>query len=328
MRALVTGGTGFIGANLVAGLNQRAIGARVLHRPSSSLRALQGLTYESVTGDILDEPAALALAMDGCDWVFHVAAVSDYWRQDKAWLYRVNVQGTRNVLAAAQAAGVQRLVFTSSLAAMGVPAPGELLDESNAFNLSPDDFPYGHSKVLAEQEVSHAVANGLAAVVVNPSAVLGPRAVNQIYSAIVAEIAKGRMRLLPPGGTNFVDVADVVSGHIAAAESGRVGERYILGGVNLSFAEAVTAACEIMGREPPRLRLPRRLLPALAIAVRAARSVLGNRVFLDENQVRLMRYFIYADNSKALEELNLPQTPFASSVQRTYSWYNKNGYLS
>lgn len=328
MHAFVTGGTGFVGANLVAGLNQRDIPVRVLHRASSSLAALEGLTYESVIGDILDDPATLAEAMVGVDWVFHIAAVSDYWRQEAGRIYRVNVQGTKNMLAAAKLAGVRCFIFTSSLATMGVPVNGELLDESSEFNLSPPHFPYSHSKLLAEQMVRHASREGLRTVTVNPAMVLGPRDVNMIAGSIVVEAARGLLRFKLPGGVNFVDVADVVAGQIAAAERGRSGERYILGGENLPFAEVAIIVNRIVGRTPPILRVPRRSLPLLQVGVRAARFLFGNKIPLDENQVRLMRFHIYADNSKARRELDLPQTPFTTTVERAYNWYEKHGYLS
>ncbi|MCI0399566.1 MAG: NAD-dependent epimerase/dehydratase family protein [Chloroflexi bacterium] len=328
MRALVTGGTGFIGANLVAGLNERGITARVLRRPSSSVAALEGLAYEEALGDVLDEPAVLAEAMAGCDWVFHVAAVSDYWRQGQEWLYRVNVEGTKNVLAAAQAVRVKRLVFTSSLAAMGLPAPGRLLDESNEFNLRPEQFPYGHSKHLAEIEVRLAAMAGLAAVIVNPSVVLGPRDVNQISGSLVIEAARGRLRFFPPGGVNFVAVEDVVVGHIAAAERGRVAERYILAGENLTHRQAITMMCEVVGQRPPFLAIPGWVLPPASLAVAMARRVVGNRVVLDANQVRLAGMAIYADSRKAREELDLPQTSFKVAVQQAFDWYNSHGYLA
>lgn len=327
-RAFVTGGTGFVGANLVQALNTRDIDARVLLRPTSSQQALQGLVYETVTGNVLDEPDALARAMEGCDWVFHVAAVADYWRRKRELLYRVNVGGTRNVLQAAQRAGVRRLVFTSSLAALGVPQErGQLLDEADTFNLSPDSFPYGHSKALAEQEVLAAVEQGLHAVIVNPSIVLGPRDVNQISGSLVVQAARGRLRFAVPGGANFIDVADVVAGHIAAAEKGGSGERYVLGNHNLTHKEAVSIICDVVGRNRPRVTIPGWILPPAATLVRAVRVLLGNVLPADENQVRLMSAFIFADNQKAVAELSLPQTPFRVTVQRTYNWYNRNGYL-
>lgn len=327
IRAFITGGTGFVGANLVAELNQRGIAARVLHRQSSSLKALAGLTYESVIGDILAEPAVLAEGMADCAWVFHVAAVADYWRQGQDWLYKVNVEGTRRVLQAAQLAGVGRLVFTSSLAAMGVPAFGECLDEMSVFNLRPDQFPYGHSKYLAEQEVQKSVANGLEAVIVNPSVVLGPRDVNMISGAIVVEAARGLLRFSAPGGVNYVDVQDVVVGQIEAAVSGRVGHRYILGGHNITHQQGTHIVCQIVGQKPPPIHLPQWSLPLLGGGVRLARLLLGNRIPLDHTQVKMLGETVYADITKAQQELNLPQTPFRHTVQRTYNWYNENGYL-
>ncbi len=327
VRALVTGGTGFIGANLVAGLAEQGIAARVLHRESSSLEALVGLTYETVIGDVLGEVDALAAAMEGCRWVFHVAAVADYWRQSTDHLYRVNVEGTRRMLEAARLAGVERFVFTSSVAAMGLPRPGECVDEGDTFNLPPSRFPYGHSKMLAEREVQRAVAEGLEAVIVNPTVVLGPRDVNQISGSIVVEAARGLVRFVPPGGVNYVAVSDVVAGHIAAARRGRVGERYILGAHNLSHAEAIPIICRVVGRPPPRLKIPGWVLPPAAVAVRMSRSLFGRPQIVDESQIRLLGADIYADAGKAGRELDLPQTPFPDAVQAAYNWYNKHGYL-
>lgn len=327
-RAFVTGGTGFIGANLVAALAGRGVPARVLRRQSSSLKALEGLDYETAIGDVLDPPAALAEAISGCDWVFHAAAVADYWRQGRERVYRVNVQGTRHVLEAARLAGAGRLVFTSSLAAMGLSPAGRPLTESDRFNLDPGRFPYGQSKHLAEIEVLRAAEAGLEAVIVNPTVVLGPRDVNLISGSIIIEAARGRLRFWPPGGVNFVAVQDVAAGHIAAAERGRPGQRYILGAHNLSHRQALTIICQVVGRPPPRVGLPRWLLAPAALGVRLARALAGNRVPLDANQVRLAGEFIYADSSKALAELNLPQTEFTTAVRQTYRWYNDHAYLS
>ncbi|MGO9350967.1 MAG: NAD-dependent epimerase/dehydratase family protein [Mycobacterium sp.] len=217
------------------------ISVRVLRRPTSSLAGQDSLVCETCIGDVLDSVDTLAAAMAGCTWVFHTAAISDYWRhRGRKRLYRTNVEGTRNVLAAALRAGVERFVLTSSLAALGVPAPGQALTEADHFNLRPRRFPYGYSKHLAEYELHRAVAAGLPAVAVNPSVVIGPRDVNRISSAMFVQAARGRLRIAAPGGTNFVAVSDVVQGHIAAAERGRVGERYILAGENLSFRDAFT----------------------------------------------------------------------------------------
>ncbi|MFQ5399131.1 MAG: NAD-dependent epimerase/dehydratase family protein [Anaerolineae bacterium] len=327
MQAFVTGGTGFIGANLVEKLNQEGIPVRVLCRPTSSLAALAGLDFELATGDVLDEPEKLARLMAGCDWVFHVAAVADYWRQSREWLYRVNVDGTRHVLAAAKLAGAKRFVFTSSLAAMGIPKPGEMLTEASTFNLEPAQFPYGHSKSLAEQAVLEAASSGLAAVIVNPTVVLGPRDLNVISGSLILEAAKGRVRFAFPGGVNYVAAADVAAGHLAAADSGRVGERYILAGQNVSHREALALICRVVGQPPPRRTIPGWVLPLAAWGVAGMRWVFGNRVPLDANQVRLAGVVLYADGRKAVSELGLPQTSFETAVKSAYAWYDENGFL-
>jgi dihydroflavonol-4-reductase len=326
-KALVTGGTGFVGANLVAGLNARGIDARVLHRPTSSMQALEGLSFESVPGDVLDNTAALAEAMAGCDWVFHAAAVADYWRQDTGRLYEVNVEGTRRVVAAARQAGVSRLIFTSSLAALGVPPKGKMLNEDSRFNLEPDRFPYAHSKHLAELEVLKASPDGPEAVIINPTIVLGPRDVNLISGSLILEAAGGRMWFYPPGGVNYVDVADVVAVHLGAAESAPPGERYIVAGMNLTFKEAFGIICGVVGRRKPWLPLPGPLMPLLTRAIGLGRRLLGQRIPMDDNQVWMSARFIYADGSKARRAFDLRSAPFEETVRRTYAWYRSGGYL-
>lgn len=328
MLAFVTGGTGFVGSNLVAGLVQRGVAVRVLHRATSSRTALEGLQYQSCPGDVLDSVDQLAAAMTGCSWVFHTAAISDYWRyRGCKKLYRTNIDGTRNVLAAALRAGVERFVLTSSIGALGVPASGRQLTEDDRFNLPPRRFPYGHSKHFAEAALQQAVADGLPAVIVNPSVVIGPRDVNRINSAMITEATRGTLRIAPPGGTNFVAAGDVVSGHIAAAERGRLGERYILAGENLSFRDAFAAVCEMVDRPPPRVVLPRWTIPVAASAVAAARTVVGPRLPIDAKQMRLSSLAIYADGGKARKELGVPLTPFRTAIRDACDWYVDHHYL-
>ena len=329
MLACVTGGTGFVGSNLVAALIDRGIDVRVLRRPTSSVAALEGLAFESCFGDVLDGVDTLAAAMEGCSWVFHTAAISDYWRyRGRKRLYRTNVEGTRNMLAAAFRAGVQRFVLTSSLAALGVPEPGQELTEADHFNLPPRRFPYGYSKHLAERELRDAVDAGLSAVAVNPSVVIGPGDVNRTESAMFVQAAQGRLRAAAPGGTNFIAVGDVVQGHIAAAERGRVGERYILAGDNVSFRDAFATVCDIAGQPGPAVVLPRWTIPVAAAAVGAARFVIGPRLPVDGKQMRLSSACIYANGSKARTELGVPCTPFRTAAQSAYDWYLENHYLS
>ena len=328
MIALVTGSTGFVGANLVEGLAAAGHSVRALHRPSSRLDALAGLTYEPIIGDVLDR-ATLASAMDGVDWVFHVAAVADYWRQDGlAWLYRVNVGGTRNVLEAALAKGVRRVVFTSSAASLGIPPHTQPLNETAIFNLPPTLSPYGHSKHLAEQVVGEYVDRGLDVVIVNPTVILGPRDLNMISGSLIVAMARRQVQVVPPGSINYVDVADIVAGQVAAAERGRAGERYVLAAHNMTHEQVAVIIARVVGVPPPRIHLPRTLMGPLATAVDLFNRVWPGEPLVEGNQVRLMHNSIVYDASKAQRELNLgPPVPFEASVERTFHWYRANGYL-
>lgn len=327
MKALVTGGTGFIGANLVDGLTAAGHTARVLRRRSSRLDVLEGLSYEDAIGDVLDF-GSLVPAMTDCDWVFHVAGVSDYWRYGVKWLYQVNVEGTQNMLRAAQAAGVKRLVYTSSIAALGVPPAGKVADETEDFNVSPRRYPYGHSKHLAEQEVRRAASEGFEAVIVNPSVTIGPRDLNKVSGSILIEVKRGLVRFYLPGGTNYVAVEDVVAGHIAAAEHGRPGERYILGCENLSHRQVIDTIVQVSSAPRPRFTFPRWAIEPTALAVTVARRLLGKRVRVNADQVRMAGAELYFRPDKAIRELGLPQTPFQVAVERAYRWFRDHGYLT
>ena len=324
--ALVTGATGCVGANVVAALLARGYDVRAMRRATSPLDALDGLEPELVVADVLD-PASLVVAMRGCALVFHVAAVSDYWRTPAERIYRVNVAGTRYVLAAALETGVERLVYTSSIGALGVPPPGHLLDESAAFNLPPRRFSYGHSKHLAEQAVQKAVARGLDAIIVNPTGVIGARDVHFIGGSILREVQRGLSWFAPPGGLNWVDAETVGLGHVLAAERGRTGERYILGGENVSHRAAMEIVAEVVGGRSPLLTLPRPLMSAVALLTDGFNTVWPGAPLFSGEQVRLSGAEIYCDWSKARQELELPGTPFRTGVERAYAWYQAHGYL-
>jgi dihydroflavonol-4-reductase len=330
LKALVTGSTGFVGANLCAALAERGWSVRALHRASSRLDALReaGAVVEHAIGDVT-ESETLVEAMRGCDAVFHVAAVADYWRQSAEKLYRINVEGTRAACQAALDARVSRLVFTSSVGALGVPRRGQLADESHEFNLPPERFRYGHSKLLAEGVVREFVARGLDAVIVNPSVILGPGDLNLISGSIVTEVANRRVPpVYPSGGTNYIDVADVCAGHIAAAERGRTGERYILAAHNLTHREAMQVVCDVVGVPMPRLCIPRASIGPLAAMLDLATRVVGRPLPFNGDQLRLSDEFIYFDSGKAVRELGLSQTPFRETVEQTYQWYKTHGYLA
>ncbi|KPK92695.1 MAG: hypothetical protein AMJ88_10335, partial [Anaerolineae bacterium SM23_ 63] len=269
---MVTGSTGFIGSALCRRLVTHGYSVRSLHRKTSPLDVLADLPVERVVGDIL-EPETLRSAFKGVDWVFHTAAQSDYWRYPELVL-KTSIEGTRNVMFAAEEAGVQRVMLTSSLAAMGVPGRGELLSEGHNFNLPPNLFPYGYSKFLAEIEARKVSAQGIELVILNPSIVLGPGDINRISGTMVIEAAKGWGFFWVEGGANYIHVDDVVTGHLAAARQGQSGERYILGGENLPLREVFTILTEIVGRRPPWLRIPRQVIEPAARLIDWVRPVI------------------------------------------------------
>jgi len=326
MYALVTGATGFIGANLVEALTQQGWQVRALHRRSSSLKALAGLRYDSAIGDVTD-PASLAAAVDGVDVVFHVAAVADYWRSNRDRLMRVNVEGTRNVLQAARDCRARRVVFTSSCAALGQPPFGQALDEHAQFNLRPEDFPYGYSKHLAEQVCNEFVRAGLDVVIVNPAVVFGPRDVNLISSSLIVELAQHRIPFVPPGGVSVIDVADVCYAHIVAAERGRTGERYILTNENLTYRQLFGLIADVVGRPRPRAAIPGAVLKLAAYPIGFMRNRLGWPLPVSDEQVRFAAETFWFDPGKARRELGLTQRPVLETIQRTYAWYAQNGYI-
>ncbi len=326
MKVLVTGGSGFVGSQIVAALVRRGDRVRVLRRPNSSLIALAGLEVEHVIGDIL-EPEAVARAVAGCDLVFHVAALSSYWRAQRAQVYRVNVDGTRVVMEACLAAGIPRVVHTSSVAAIGVRRDGVLVDEGMAFDAFSASWAYGDSKHLAELEVMRAVERGLPVVIVNPAAVIGPGDHYLISSSMVVEFAKRSLPVVTPGGLCMVDVDAIVAGHLAAAERGRVGERYILGGENLTHRQIAATICDIAGRPAPRLTIPRWALGPLASMVDAFNRINPRPPVVSGEQLRLGAYNVYCDSSKAVAELGYPLLPFRPAAERAYRWYLEHGYL-
>jgi dihydroflavonol-4-reductase len=323
LKALVTGGTGFVGSHVVRALHEAGHAARVLHRPTSRLDALAGLPYESAIGDILHGDA-LAAACQGCDWVFHVAAVADYWRADTKQLFAANVEGTRRVMEAARAAGVRRVVFTSSAAAVGLREDGQPADESVPFNLPPERFPYGYSKWQAEAIVRQA---GLDSVIVNPVIVMGPGDLNMISGSFIKEVKRfGWLTTVTPGGVSVTDVRDVARWHLAAAERGRTGERYLLGTANYSIRAWLDMVAEVVGAPRPRVHIPGAVLPALAALIDAARSI-GISTPVDSNQARLGARNVHFDFTKAWTELGRPQVDMRQSLRDTVAWYVAHGYI-
>ncbi len=324
--ALVTGGTGFLGSHIARALIARGYQVRILRRTTSRLDLVEDLDCEHATGDVLD-PASLQEAMQGVDWVFHVAAVADYWRNDPSRIYEVNVDGTRNVLEAAEACGVKRVIFTSSAAAIGYRHDLHAVDESVRFNWSPHLTPYGHSKFLAEAEVFRAIRRGLDCVILNPTVIIGPGDLNQISSSVVLELARGNIPpTVPPGGVTVIDVRDVAAAHVAAAERGRTGERYLLGAVDLTHKAWLRLTAHAVGQRMSATRLPAGVVHLIALVANVLRRF-NVPIPIEGNQLHLSTRMLFFNCQKAWRELGPPQISIHQSLRDTYEWYKAHGEL-
>ena len=326
-QALITGGTGFIGSNIALRLIERGWKVRILERPGASRALLEGGPFEFVAGDVL-EPDSLPPAMRGIDVVFHAAGVVDHWHQGLERMQRVNVEGTRNVVDAALAEGVDRFVHTSSTAALGMH-PDSVADETFQFNVAPEAFPYGFGKFQAEGIVLEAARKGLPAVIVSPTTVIGPRDVRKVSSGVVLEVARHcAPPLIPPGGTNVVAICDAAQGHIEAALKGRVGERYILGGENLSYLQLYRTIAEVVGCRRKLKVMPRWLVPLTLVLTDVAQPHTAGPVPLTSARLRLESKAFHFDSSKARSAFAMPNTPLRVTIGRTYEWYESTGELA
>jgi dihydroflavonol-4-reductase len=322
---LVTGATGFIGSNLVIALLGRGYSVRALRRPTSNTLALDGINVEYVFGDVND-PRALRAAMDGCDTVFHTAAVVSFWRGRREEQVRVNVEGTRTVVETCLAAGIQRLVHTSSVAALGHRTDGQLIDESAPYDWG-TRIAYRYTKHLAEREVLKGVERGLDAVIVNPTVVVGQRDLHFHGGNIIRRVAKKQIPVYVEGGLNVVSVDDVVRGIIAAVERGRTGERYILGSENVTHTEFLEKIARVVETKPPRRRVPSWLT---RIAGRAADllGAIGNfEPPFSSDLTSSVGIFHWYSIAKAQQELWYSPTPVETGIRRAYEWYVANGLL-
>jgi dihydroflavonol-4-reductase len=285
------------------------------------------LPAELVDGD-LDDPQKLAEQMAGCDAVFHVAAHYSLWAKDRDSIYRANVDGTKNMLAAARLATVKRFVHTSSVAAIGVPAPGALGTEETRTSLEELVSDYKKSKFLAEQAARQAAREGLDVVIVNPSTPVGARDVKPTPTGeIILRFLQGRMPAYVHTGLNLIDVEDVARGHILAWQRGRTGERYILGARNLSLKEMLEILGAITGKRAPRIALPHFIPLAAAYLDEMILARLGKTPQVSVSSVRMSQKAMYYDSSKAVRELGLPQNPIERALEKAVRWFEDNGYV-
>jgi len=322
---LVTGGTGFVGSNLAIALRTAGCDVRILRRRTSDLRAIGNADVQHFLGDIRDG-RAVRQAVKGCDTVFHTAAVISHWRAERDLMFAVNIQGTANIVDACLESGA-KLVHTSSIAAIGYEPDGRPADEMTRFNWDGFDIGYRISKFRAEQEVFRGVKQGLAAVIVNPANVIGPRDIHFHGGRIIRDVYKKRIFYHIAGGLNMVFVGDVVAGHMAAAHRGRIGERYILGGENLSLLEIFSTTAEIVGGIKPAFRVPPWGVKIVASAAEAMSKLVGVKPWVSRELVAGMEIHNWYSSEKARRELGYLITPFRQAVQETFEWYKRNGFL-
>ena len=325
MKAFVTGGSGFIGTNLIHALLEDGFEVRAMVRSTSVISHLKTLPVELAYTDL--NSSKLAFHLEGCDVLFHAAAHYSLWRSDHDRLFETNVLGTRNILAAAKAAGVRRTVYTSSVAAIGVRPNG--LSATEQYQSKPEDLisAYKRSKYWAEQEVVNAVGEGQDIVIVNPTSPIGPWDVKPTPTGeIVLRFLRRQMPAFVDTGLNFISVKDVCRGHILALEKGKTGDRYILGNQNLSLQEFLLQLSYLTGLSAPKIKLPHWLPLGAAWVDERLLTQFGKVPNLSIDSVRMSQQKMYYDASKAVKELGLPQTDLQVSIMASIEWFRSNGY--
>jgi dihydroflavonol-4-reductase len=327
MRAFVTGGTGFVGSHVVRSLLESGYKVTALVRPSSNLGNLQGLAVDIVKGDLNDRN--IWEQMGGCNYLFHVAAHYSLWQKDRELLYRHNVEGTRNILAAAQKAGIERTVYTSSVAAIGVGKSGQVVDETYQSPVEKLVGDYKKSKFLAEQVAIAAAKQGQDIVIVNPSSPIGALDIKPTPTGdIILRFLRRQMPAYVDTGLNFIDVRDVARGHLLALEKGKGGDRYILGHQNLSLKQLLEQLSQITGLKAPQISVPALLPLTVAWVEEKILAPLGKTPTVPIDGVRMAQQPMYYDASKAVRELGLPQSPLNVALKDAVDWFVSNGYVN
>ncbi len=326
MNALVTGGTGFVGANLVRELLADGHAVRVLARRGGDRRALEGCAVDIVHGDLLDR-GSIREAVTGARRIYHVAADYRLWARDARELYRANVDGTRHVLEAAAEAGAERIVYTSTVGALGIPKDGTVGHEGSLVGLEDMVGPYKASKFLAERVAEELAARGAPVVIVNPSAPVGPWDVKPTPTGqMIVDFLKGKMVGSLDTGLNIVHVRDVARGHILAGERGRVGQKYVLGNCNMSLIEIFRALAAITGVRAPRFRVPYSVAWLAALCMEGTARLTGGAPRVPLDAVRMARKRMYFSAEKAIRELGLPQTPAEEALRDAVAWFLDRRY--
>jgi dihydroflavonol-4-reductase len=326
--ALVTGASGFVGSAVARLLSERGFAVRALARPTSPRGNLDGFSGEIAHGD-MRQPADMRRAMRGVRYLFHVAADYRLWARDPEEIVRNNVQGTRAVMEAAAEAGVERIVYTSSVATLRPGTADDPADETRRLAEAQAIGAYKRSKVAAERVVEQLIAEKrVPAVIVNPSTPIGPRDIKPTPTGrIIVEMATGRMPAYVETGLNLAHVEDVAEGHLLALENGEIGRSYILGGQNVSLREMLTMIAELVARKPPRVRLPRAPLFPLAYMAEAAAQLTGKEPFLTRDALKMAGHHMFFTSARAERELGYRARPHRDALADALAWYRSAGYL-
>ncbi len=327
-KILVTGASGFVGSAVARKLIEAGFSVRALVRSASPRAHLAGLDLEFVEGDLRDRKS-LSRAMAGTRYLFHVAADYRLWARDPREIYASNTEGTRNLMEEALAAGVERIIYTSSVATLGLRTNGTAADESVPLREEQGIGAYKRSKIGAERLVEAMVAErGLPAVIVNPSTPIGPYDVKPTPTGrIIVEAARGRIPAFIDTGLNLVHVDDVASGHLAALHKGKVGERYILGGQDVLFSQMLVDIAGLVGRRAARIRLPWRALIPVAYIAETMANLTGREPFATMDGVRMAKYRMFFESRKAEQELNYSSRPYTEAINDAIRWFSDAGYL-
>ncbi len=327
MTTLVTGAAGFLGSHVARQLVARGDEVRVLLRASSTNRAIADLSLEYVTGDLRD-PASLERAMKGVKRVFHVAADYRLWAKRSREIYDSNVGGTKNLLEAAKRAGVEQLIYTSTVATIAVDRP-QLPNEFTDAKLEEMVGHYKRSKWMAEREVLNAAKNGLPVIVAMPTTPVGPWDWKPTPTGkIILDFLNGKMPGYVETGLNFVGVEECAAGHLLIAEKGKVGERYLLGGENLTLKAMLDILARITGLRAPSLKIPHGLALGVAYANTVFSRLLGREPGIPIEGVKIARHMMFVDSSRAQRELGFKSGPVAAALERAVRWYDANGYIA
>jgi len=324
---LVTGATGFVGSAVARVLLKAGHPVRVLARPRSDRRNLKGLSVEIAQGSLEDE-ASLAAAVAGCRYLFHVAADYRLWVPDPEAMFRANVGVTRELMLAALAAGIERIVYTSSVATLGI-VKGGAADEETPRRAEDMIGPYKRSKFEAEAVVCELVAErSLPAVIVNPSTPIGPGDIKPTPTGrLIVEAARGRVPGFVDTGLNVVHVEDVALGHLLAADAGEIGRRYILGGENMGLVEILKEVARLTGRRPPSFRIPYAAILPVAAGAEALARLTGREPFVTLDGARMSKKTMFFSSARAVRELGYAPRPARQAIADAVAWFKANGYL-